>query len=184
MADQDLPTADELRQLFVYDPETGVLRWQARAPSYYAHLTDSKANASAKAFNRKRAGKEAGGFSPAGYRLAYAQGRLIPSHRVAWCMYYGDWPAGQIDHIDGDRANNRINNLRVVTIAVNLRNREYKPRGRSGVVGVYWHKRSRKWQARLYLKDRAPYFGNYDTVEEAERAITIARKALGFNDRR
>ena len=183
MAKPELPTIDTLRKLFRYDQETGKLFYKQRTPEQYAYSKNPER--AARAFNSRCAEKEAGTLNKeSGYLTVYVERRLFPAHRVAFAIHHGHWPKHVIDHINGNRADNRAENLRDVTNAENLRNRAYSPRGRSGEVGVYWNKRNKKWQARLYLKDRAPYFGDYDTVEEAAAVIAIARKALGFIDRK
>ena len=180
MAKKELPSPEYLRKLVRYDPETGELFWRKRDASEYAHCKDPRHDANA--FNRKWAGKLIGYSNGKGYLTINLRGQPMAAHRVAWAVHYGHWPKDHIDHINGKRDDNRIENLRDVTCAENLRNRAYRPRGVSGVVGVY-PTRNGKWQARLYLKDRAPCFGNYDTISEAAEAIRIARIALGFTDR-
>lgn len=77
------------------------------------------------------------------------KGKKYLAHRILWLLHYKKWPAGQIDHIDGNRCNNNLGNLRDVPKKDNDRNRRKNCNNSSGVTGVHWDKRSSKWQVRI-----------------------------------
>lgn len=151
-----LPAADELRRLFSYDPSTGALTWKYR-PEYSVQ------------WNGKHAGQRAGGRSKAHGRLVVnIGGRLILCHRIVWKIVHGGDPIGDLDHKDGDPANNRIENLRPATKHENLRNSRLHvgktlPKG----VSEYDHNRFR---ASIYIDGRCRHLGVFASAEGAHAA--------------
>lgn len=172
--DQDLTDA-YVREILDYDPRTGALTWRQRADM-------------PKQWNTRFAGKRAGcerrdkrWRTP--YRQIRIDGRNYLEHRVIWLHYYGHWPRGDIDHIDGNGLNNAIANLRDVDRSANMRNARRKLNNTSGVNGVYWDKRSGKWHAQIRANGRLIYFGYFEDLEDAASARREAEARYGFSDR-
>ena len=150
--------SDEKAELFVYDTQTGSLtRRTARGG--------------------KQAGSTAGGTDSYGYRQVGIDGRLYLVSRVAWLYVYGVWPALEVDHIDGNRANNAIANLRLATRGVNVQNAR-KPRktNRLGVLGVGRYKD--KFKAQISHAGRVHYLGLHATADLAHAAYVEAKRRL------
>lgn len=97
-------------------------------------------------------------------------GKMIRQHRAAWALYYGEWPNGQIDHIDHNGQNNRISNLRVVDCVQNARNQRPPRTSKSGVCGVIWVRHKKKWRAQIGVGGKQICLGYYKEVEEARSA--------------
>lgn len=114
--------------------------------------------------------REAGCASRTGYRYVWFHGRQHLEHRVAWFLHYGEWPDRQVDHINGDRADNRIVNLRLATHSENQQNRRRPSNNTSGHKGVSWIKRYQKWQATIRVGRRNINLGRFDTKEAAANA--------------
>ena len=150
-----LPSQDHLRQFFIYDPETGALTWRA-------------------------GGKPALTARKNGYLRGELSGRMALAHRVIWKLMTGDEPR-QVDHINGDRADNRWCNLRDVAHQTNGRNQKKPSTNTSGVCGVGWHRGAQKWQARIRVNDRHIYLGLFDTMEEAVSVRKTAERDYGFH---
>ena len=113
---------DDARRLYDYDPETGCMTFKERQASDFPwhHRPD----ALAATFNRKKAGKTAYMSPyPNGYLRVSVLGKSHLAHRFAWFLHTGEWPSGVIDHINGDRSDNRIGNLRDVSPSENASNR-------------------------------------------------------------
>jgi hypothetical protein len=162
---------ETLRQLIRYDPETGKLHWNFRDASYFSSKTQYKV------WNKRFAHKEA--FTAdcgIGYRQGAVLGVGLKAHRVCWALYYGEWPENQIDHINHDRADNRIVNLRNVTVSENCRNRSRPSNNVSGYIGVSAH--GEKWVARLKMDGVDHYLGLFSTIEDA---VAARRKANSQN---
>lgn len=179
MAKKPLPTPDELRQLLRYEPETGKLFWRERNRTYFQSTTPA---GKVRLWNEMNAGREA--FTSvdwSGHMYGRILGRHFSTHRVAWAIYYGAWPSGVIDHINGDPTDNRINNLRDVTPLENSRNGPLAPKNTSGVTGVYFNKKSQKWRAYIGLKNKQVNLGMFEDFETAAEARKRAEKELGYH---
>lgn len=134
-------------ELLDYDPETGVFRWKHSR-------------------GKVRAGSEAGHVQ-AGYRKVTIDKLQIKLHRLAWFMTKGCWPSGQIDHIDGDKLNNAIHNLRDVPMSINMQNR-YAQRKKSGLPQGVRKRGDGKFVCSIQI-------GIYATPEEAGAAYMRAK---------
>jgi len=175
MAKQPLPTPEQLRQLLRYEPETGKLFWLERTPDMFVD-GDHSARHSCAAWNAKRAGTEAFTATNAwGHRRGNLFKQALKAHRVAWAIHYGEWPTGEIDHANGDPADNRIVNLRIASSQQNKWNRGSRPGSQSRFVGVQSNGCG-KWYAQIVLDGQFKYLGTYDTEEEA--ALARDRVAL------
>lgn len=156
-------TKEVAEQYVDYDQSTGVFRW---------------ANVTRK--GRCKAGAVAGHVSRAdGYVHICVLGRKCLAHRLAWLMAHGRWPSGQIDHINLNRSDNRIANLREATNAENGQNRTASKRNTSGFPGVSWCKSSRKWRAQIRVAGRSRIaLGYFMRAEDAAAAYAKAKSAL------
>ncbi|WP_454863317.1 HNH endonuclease [Pseudomonas hormoni] len=150
-------TADELRLLVSYDPETGAL----------FRKTDLAANA--------KAGAQITCVNSDGYIQAVIRKKFFYGHRLAWMLFYGSPPEGRIDHINGNRSDNRISNLRIASAGQNVHNTRLRKDNSSGVKGVSWHAVYRKWVARLSNNRVLVYEEYFDSLEEATNAIRVER---------
>jgi hypothetical protein len=158
---------EDIKRLFIFD--NGRYYWQPRP------LSDFKTATSHAAWNKKYAGAETM-CTPngSGYKQVCINHKTYSAHRVIWAFHYGEWPANQIDHINGDRGNNDISNLRVVTSAENGRNQRRRRTNVSGHMGVHWNKKCSKWQAQLSVGGDKKYLGLFDDIEEA---VAVRAKA-------
>lgn len=180
MAHKSLPSPDVLRQLLKYDPDTGRLFWRRRGVEWFRDGNQS-AERSASIWNGKFAGKEAMTCVSDGYRTGNILSKMHRAHRVAFAMHYGSWPIDQIDHIDGNRANNRIENLRDVSNETNGRNAKRIATNMSGVTGVCWNKRDRRWLAYIRVHDVKHHLGEFQIFDDAVRARKAAEATYGFH---
>lgn len=108
-------------------------------------------------------------------------GVRITCHRIAWALYYGVWPNGQIDHINHDRFDNRIANLREVSCTENLRNAKRSSRNKSGVTGVSWAKSRNKWIAVITDQSKNINLGYFSDFDAAVAARKKAESDLGYH---
>ncbi len=108
---------------------------------------------------------------------------MLKAHRVAWVVYYGKWPKGQIDHINGDRADNRIGNLRDVNSSKNSRNSKMKSNNTSGHNGIYWYERYGKWQVSGGADGRKKHIGYFEDLEDAIAARAEFNRQNGYSER-
>ena len=148
-------TADIFASLS-YCPESGELRWIRSSP-------------------RTPAGTVAGCATNRGYISVRIRGREYKAHRVAWLLAYGDWPKGDIDHINGVKSDNRLLNLRDVSRSVNCQNKKTARRDSStGVLGVT--KSGRLFRALIQVNGRPVRLGSFATVQEASVAYLLAKR--------
>lgn len=168
--------ADICWRILDMDPDKGLLFWKARDRSLFANAICSAS------WNTKFAGKEA--FTTIlnnGYRCGSVFGRKFTAHRLIYLMHTGQWPQGQIDHINGIRTDNRIVNLRDVTPSVNGRNKCISSNNSTGVTGVYWQKAAQKWTAEIKVNSVKTYLGLFETFDDAAQARKEAEIAMGFH---
>lgn len=148
----------QISQLLQYEPETGRLLW----------LVDRGGKA--------RAGMHAGSVNGRGYRYVRVSYRIYAAHRLAWLLAHGDWPNGEVDHINGDKLDNRLANLRVVTRRQNTQNRREHREGR--LVGCSFSRQKGRWHARIMNQGCAHSLGLYDTEQEAHEAYLHALQEM------
>jgi len=154
-------TRDELAALLDYAPETGVFTWKVRT-------------------GRAVPGMIAGTAHNRGYWTIIVRGTPYLAHRLAWFMVHGEWPALDIDHINGDKRDNRIANLRLATRSENMANKGPNRNNTSGYKGVWYYKRTGKWMAGYRKGNARIHLGYFDTAEEAVEAHRTAyAKAFG-----
>lgn len=148
LSKQSRLTADELRKLVTYDENTGIMRWTA---SHTARIAK---------------GEEVGWTQNNGYRMCGINGKQYLVHRLAWLFVHGVWPDVLIDHIDRNRSNNALKNLRQANYSTNGANRAVK--------GVYRHKQNRNWVASVFKwedgKRKKAHLGCFPTEEDATMA--------------
>ena len=98
--------------------------------------------------------------------------KVYKAHRLAWLYVHGEWPKHQIDHINGDKLDNRIANLRVATTSQNKQNmRKARSDSKSGLIGASWHTKSNKWRAAIQIDGKKKHLGYFDTPEEAHQVF-------------
>lgn len=169
MAAKPLPPVGYLRQRLRYEPETGKLYWRpcpGRNASWNAQHADREAFV-----NVHCQGYRAG-------RLDYV---AYFAHRVIWAMCYGEDPEGQIDHVDHDRMNNRLENLRVVSHQENHRNTSRKRNNTSGQNGVSWFAATSRWSAYIMVDGRKKHLGYFADKQDAIAARRAAEARYGFH---
>jgi hypothetical protein len=150
MASRELPPVALLRQLLYYEPETGFLYWHMRPSSMFKAGGRRTPGECAQGWNTRYAGKRALFTSNSrGALFGGILGESYLAHRVAWAIYNGSPPVGVIDHINGDGTDNRIVNLRDVTLGDNARNQAIHKNNTSGVSGVDWRESERVWRVRI-----------------------------------
>ena len=138
-----------------YDPESGELRWKKRRGS-------------------AKAGKLITCTNTEGYVVFGLSGKQYRAHRIGWLLHHGDWPAGDIDHIDLDKTNNRIANLRECNDEQNQWNTK-REAGASRYKGVDWHAKTGRWRARIRVgSGKRVELGYFATQELAAEAYAAA----------
>lgn len=157
------PTQQELLEYLDYSTDSGILTWIKR-PSKKIHL-----------------GTRAGSDSQEGYRFLYFKGNKYPEHHIVWCIVYGSFPNHQIDHIDQVRDNNRINNLREVTVAENARNRS-RAKSQLDEVGIWWCKRRQRYIAEITFNGKKVFQRAFVDINEAIQSRKAKAIELGFHD--
>lgn len=162
MATQDV-TANLIRSLLDYDPETGAFTRKYKPKK-----------------GQWKIGDRVGGIDAHGYVQINIAGRALKGHRLAWLHYFGEWPSGQIDHINHDRADNRIANLRVTDNAGNHKNRPMQRNNKTGCVGVSWDRCA--YVAYITVNGVNTKLGRFADLESAVAARKKAERESGFHE--
>lgn len=168
-------TSDKLKELLHYCPETGVFTHIPRARELFgnegAYLT----------WVKKFSGREAGAVTMAGYRIIRVDGGRYFAHRLAWLYAYGKWPESIMDHINHNRLDNRIENLREVSYLDNCKNKALSQKNKSGCAGVIWHRSNNYWQASIKHNGRNVFLGAFKKKTEAIERRIAANAEYGYH---
>lgn len=146
-------TQARVRELFDYNPETGDLIRKVRVSG-----------------GRAEVGTVAGWMMREGYKAVKVDGKAYKVHRLVWFYHHGYFPEHQIDHINRNPSDNRIENLREVSPSCNMRNQKARDVNSSGVTGVYWHKCTGRWSASISISKHLQHLGIFDTILDAAKA--------------
>lgn len=152
-----------LHALLEYSPESGELRWKV---------------------NRRgsaKVGSLAGQLDEdSGYRRVRIDGRRYRAHRIVWIMVFGAPPVGVIDHINGKKDDNRINNLRDIPAAINNQNVQVarKTKRFTDLVGPTFQPKRGKWLVKITVEGKSVFIGRYDGIDEAKAAYDLAKSNL------
>lgn len=152
---------EKLNELFRYEPETGLICWRVRRKGVKA-----------------KCGGVAGYVTDRGYIKIVNDGKSMLAHRVAFAIYFGRWPDGEIDHINGVKSDNRVCNLREATRKQNNANRGPLKNNLTGYKGVNYIKSRNKFVARISNGTRRVFIGMFDSAIEASEAYRKAAKEI------
>ena len=147
------------REVLTYDEQTGEMRWRINR-------------------GKRAAGQVVGSPSSSGHLQTWIDGDLYQVHRLAWLLYYGEWPALFLDHADGDRTNNKIANLRQASGSQNCANRATARKVHGSLKGAFYCKSSKHWKSSITKDGQARYLGCFKTEREAHDAYCLAAKQL------
>jgi len=150
---------ERLNSFFSYNPESGKLSWAVNR-------------------GKIKIGAEIKCKNHAGYLVVRVDNVLLRAHRIIWAMNTGSWPEYEIDHINGNRSDNRLINLRQATRGQNMKNTIKPITNKSGLKGVSWHAKGNFWQAHIKSDGVNYYLGHYYTKEEAHEAYKSASDRL------
>lgn len=142
---------ERLRELFTLDEQTGVLYRKVRSANV-------------------KAGSVAGSLGRNGYLYTSVDGRLMLVHRIVYAMVNGSWPIADVDHINGERADNRPTNLRAASRSQNMMNGSLRSDNKSGIKGVFWDSRKGKWRAEIRAAGQSRFLGYFVSKEAAAQA--------------
>jgi len=176
MSTKELPSPELLRQLLRYDPDTGKLYWKERTPDMF----DKKDYY--KSWNKQYADKEAfTAKTSSGYHNGSIKCKNYYAHRIIFSMVHGKKCLEEIDHINGDRSDNRIENLREVAHAENMKNSKMQKHNVSGFSGVHYDSASGKWRASINVNGKAKKLGRFSIKSDAIAARKEAEAKYGFH---
>jgi hypothetical protein len=153
-------TQEELKRQLHYDPETGIF---TRLISNHHFV---------------KVGEEAGCVDNGYIRIVF-NGNQFYAHKLAWLYVYNElpkFPVSVIDHIDGNKENNKITNLRKVTHQENILNQKIRKNNTSGIKGVSWHCKRKSWVVRLMINGISKHLGCFKDLQLAELAAIEGRK--------
>lgn len=152
----ELPPTKELHELFEY--RDGSLYWKVRR-------------------GKAGTGKKAGCVNKEGYLVVGIKYKKCLVHRIVWAMH-GNEPVRVLDHINNDRQDNRIENLRAADWTINARNASVRKDSTSGIKGVSWHKESRKWIGQVWHENKIYKTKHYEDKNECAAAVKALRESL------
>lgn len=163
-----LPSVERLNELLSYDEDTGALRWRVLPATIRSNIC----------FNNRVGGTSAGTVGSGGYLVVGIKRRYYLAHRLIWKIETGQDPGGVVDHIDGNKLNNRFSNLRLATHGQNIQNSKLRVDNASGVKGVHWDVGHKKWRAVLTTNGNSVRIGRFDSIYAARNAIEHMRAEM------
>lgn len=158
-------TLERLKQVLDYQPHTGLFIWVVSPDR-------------PKRWNTKHAGKVAGGLNNWGHRAIRIDGRKYLAHRLAWLYVHGEWPQQEVDHVNCDKDDNRISNLREASRFENALNRPVQKNNALGLKGTSFDRRKGKFQAQIGAFGRHKWLDYFETKEAAAEAYRRASEEM------
>lgn len=152
-------TVSELKELINYDPDTGEIRWKKGRPG-------------------ASSGNLAGTLKPSGYVIVLIKRKLYRAHRIAWFYMTGEFPTKEIDHINGNKSDNRFCNLRLADKTQNNWNKKVRKDSKVGIKNVLYFPNFKKYYVRINANKQKHQFGPFDTIEEAAKVAEAQRAVL------
>lgn len=180
MTRRNIPSQQVLKQLFDYNPETGIAIWLKRKPEFINASSEVEAVGKATAWNNRLEGKQLGTLDTNGYLKIAIFNQRFWLHRIIWKWMEGYDP-DQVDHIDGVRSNNSWVNLREVSVKENAKNKRRLNRNTTGVTGVSICKRTGKYHTYIGHGDTRITLGYFADLESARNARKTAEIKLGYH---
>jgi len=156
-------TQDRLKEILSYDKGTGLFKWKISVGT-------------------AKKGSIAGNKRPVGYVAIKINSNPYYAHRLAWLYVNGEFPEDGIDHINGNKSDNTLSNLRSVSSTENLRNQKIRKNNKSGFNGVSWSKLISKWRSIIIIDKKQINLGSYSCIGEAIIARKIANIEYGFHE--
>lgn len=156
-------TQERLKERLDYNPDTGIFNWKVPIRGIVF-------------------GSEAGSLNDQGYLIISVDGRRYRAQRLAWLYMYGNHPIGIIDHIDRNRLNNSIHNLRDIPKSENQKNLSKHKNNSSGYNGVRWYNALNEWHVQIQVDKKKIHIGYFENLEEAINARKKADKLYNFTD--
>jgi len=175
MNKKPLPDVDTLHKLLILDADAGLLYWRERDRVFF------KTAWRWKSWNDMWAGQPAFETVAHGYKTGGIFNVKYFAHRIIWLMHHGSMNDDDIDHINHDRIDNRISNLRLVSRQGNMRNLSLRADNKSGYVGVSYHSGNKRWHARIKINDKYKHLGYFKEKQSAVDARKSAEKKYGFH---
>lgn len=169
-------TQEFLLSILRYDTQTGGLFWRRRPREMF------KSDHEFGRWNTRYSETPALTARIDGYPMGHIMGKPYKAHRVIFFMHYGYWPE-YVDHLNGVRHDNRIENLRAATKVENGRNQKMNARNKSGYAGVSWYPPGKKWRAWIGNAGKREYLGQFETKDEAIAVRKLSEHRLGFSAR-
>jgi len=169
----------KMKRLFRYDVKSGHLYWRSRSVSMFKDVGNGSL-ANQLTWNKRWAGKRAGTINNGYYRVTCEFGSFAV-HRIIWAIMYGQWPSGEIDHINHNRSDNRISNLRQVSPKENRQNSSMYSSNISGVFGVHKHSQNDNWVAQIRTNGKTKHIGSFTCLTAARVARKLAEIKYGFH---
>lgn len=158
-----LPSQERLKELFVYNEDTGVFTWRIKK-------------------KQMNVGDDAGYVDSGRYRKIKVNNVAYPAHRLAWMYVHGREPENQIDHINKNMDDNSIKNLRDVTITENAQNQRLASNNTSGITGVYWKESRKRWVVTIMVNGKVIFLGRYKNIGDAKTARLEGQKKYNFHE--
>lgn len=165
-------TKSDILEFLDYNPKSGLFIWKPRTEHNFPHENFRNT------WNSLNAGKNPGFLSKNGYTYIDVCKRRFLAHRLAWFLVHGVFPKRDIDHINGNRTDNRITNLRLASRSENLCNAKIRSDNTSGFKGVSFRKDTKKWSAKIKASGKPLNLGCFDSAEEAAEVVNFHRNNL------
>lgn len=175
-------TQQDLIELISYDPITGKAYWNKRDVRWFNDTKTRTAKQECNRWNAQNAGNEITHLNSKGYIQPGVMGKHVLLHRLIWLREMGEWPKEQVDHINGIRTDNRIENLREATNQENCKNQRIRKNNTVGCMGINKRPNYEKWRVRINTVDKRVHIGDFNSLEEAIAARKAAEIEYGYSE--